>query len=158
MQSSLFEPGHLRPCPSYSRRRGRINVGLLRSCCKGGTYGLRCHFNECSAPRKSHALPQSPQKPLAPMCYHFWWVFTGRTFLVEGGGILKMLERTGVPTMVNLRDESQRSGRTAVRDPLFLVSTHATGQCHGWGRGLWWCWAMVATLTSCLSLTWSCSS
>ena len=36
MQSSLSEPGCLRPCPSYSRRRDRIILGLLRSLCKGG--------------------------------------------------------------------------------------------------------------------------
>ena len=36
MQSSFLEPGHLRPCPSYSRRRDRINLGLLRSLYKGG--------------------------------------------------------------------------------------------------------------------------
>ena len=47
MQSSLFEPGHpvlvvvcvtckLRPCPSYSRRRDRINLGLWCSLYKGG--------------------------------------------------------------------------------------------------------------------------
>ena len=35
MQSSLFEPGDLRPCPSYSRRRDRVNLGLLRSLYKG---------------------------------------------------------------------------------------------------------------------------
>ena len=38
MQSSLFEPGGLRPCPSYSRCRDRINLGLLRSLYKGGGY------------------------------------------------------------------------------------------------------------------------
>ena len=31
MQSSLFEPWALLLCPSYSRRRDRINLGLLRS-------------------------------------------------------------------------------------------------------------------------------
>ena len=36
VQSSLFEPGRLRPCPSYSRRRDRIDLGFLRSYCKGG--------------------------------------------------------------------------------------------------------------------------
>ena len=47
MQSSLFEPGRpvlvvvcvarkLRPCPSYSRRRDRINLGLWRGLYKGG--------------------------------------------------------------------------------------------------------------------------
>ena len=50
MQSSLFEPGcpvlvvvcvarKLRPCPSYSRRRDRINWGLWRSLYKGGGVG-----------------------------------------------------------------------------------------------------------------------
>ena len=34
--SSLFEPGRLRPCPSYSRRGDHINLGLLRSFYKGG--------------------------------------------------------------------------------------------------------------------------
>ena len=34
--SSLFEPGCLRPCPSYSRRRDRVNLGLLRSLYRGG--------------------------------------------------------------------------------------------------------------------------
>ena len=34
MQSSLFEPGGLRPCPSYTRRRDCINLGLL--CSFGG--------------------------------------------------------------------------------------------------------------------------
>ena len=49
MQSSLFEPGcpvlvvvcvarKLHPCPSYSRRRDRINLGLWRSLYKGGGY------------------------------------------------------------------------------------------------------------------------
>ena len=36
MQSSLFEPGCLRHCPSYSRRRDRIILGLSRSLYKGG--------------------------------------------------------------------------------------------------------------------------
>ena len=47
MQSSLFEAGRpvlvfvcvvrkLRPCPSYSRRRDRINLGLWRSLYNGG--------------------------------------------------------------------------------------------------------------------------
>ena len=36
VQSSLFEPGHLRPCPSYSRRRDCVNLGLLRSLYKWG--------------------------------------------------------------------------------------------------------------------------
>ena len=36
VQSSLFEPGHLQPCPSYGRRRDGINLGLLRSLYKGG--------------------------------------------------------------------------------------------------------------------------
>ena len=47
MQSSLSDPGcpvsvgicvarKLRPCPSYSRRRDRINLGLWRSLYKGG--------------------------------------------------------------------------------------------------------------------------
>ena len=47
MQSSLFESGRpvlvvvcvarkLRPCPSYSRHRDRINLGLWRSLYKGG--------------------------------------------------------------------------------------------------------------------------
>ena len=36
MQSSVFESGRLRPCPSYSRRRDRIDLGLLRSLYKGG--------------------------------------------------------------------------------------------------------------------------
>ena len=47
MQSSLFERGYpvlvvvcvvrkLRPCPSYSRRRDRINLGLWRSLYKWG--------------------------------------------------------------------------------------------------------------------------
>ena len=49
MQSSLFERGcpvlvvvcvarKLRPCPSYSRRRDRINLGLWRSLYKGAGY------------------------------------------------------------------------------------------------------------------------
>ena len=51
MQSSLFEPGHLvlvavrvarklRPCPSYSRRRDRIDLELWRSLYKGGGGGI----------------------------------------------------------------------------------------------------------------------
>ena len=39
VQSSLFEPGRLRPCPSYSRRRDRANLGLLRSFYRGGGGG-----------------------------------------------------------------------------------------------------------------------
>ena len=50
MQSSLFERGcpvlvvvcvarKLRPCPSYSRRRDRINLGLWRSLYRGGGGG-----------------------------------------------------------------------------------------------------------------------
>ena len=31
-----------RPCPSYSRRRDRINLGLLRSYYKGGGGALGC--------------------------------------------------------------------------------------------------------------------
>ena len=51
MQSSLFEPGRpvlvvvcvarkLRPCPSYSRRRDRINLGLWHSLYNGGGWYL----------------------------------------------------------------------------------------------------------------------
>ena len=36
MLSSLFEPGRLRPCPSYRGRRDCITLGLLRSLYKGG--------------------------------------------------------------------------------------------------------------------------
>ena len=36
MQSSLFEPRRLRPCPSCSRRRDCINLVLCRSLYKGG--------------------------------------------------------------------------------------------------------------------------
>ena len=51
MQSSLFERGcpvlvvvarKLRPCPSYSRRRDRINLGLWRSLDKGGAGYRAC--------------------------------------------------------------------------------------------------------------------
>ena len=53
MQSSLFECGclvlvvvcvarKLRPCPSYSRRRDRINLGLWRSLYKGGAGYKTC--------------------------------------------------------------------------------------------------------------------
>ena len=64
MQSSLFEPGcpvlvvvcvahKLRPCPSYSRRRDRINLVLWCSLCKGGAgYPVRC--------------PDPPRKALFP--------------------------------------------------------------------------------------------
>ena len=34
--ASLFGPGRLQPCPSHSRRRDRIDLGLLRSLYKGG--------------------------------------------------------------------------------------------------------------------------
>ena len=55
MQSSLFERGcpslvvvcvarKLRPCPSYSRRRDRINLGLWCSLYKGGG-GILLHPN-----------------------------------------------------------------------------------------------------------------
>ena len=58
MQSSLFERGcpvlvvvcvarKLRPCPSYSRRRDRINLGLWRSLYKGGGGGH--HLLQCGS-------------------------------------------------------------------------------------------------------------
>ena len=47
MQSSLFEPGYLRPCPSYSRRRDRIHLVLCRSLYKGGGGSLDWHWLEC---------------------------------------------------------------------------------------------------------------
>ena len=55
MQTSLFEPGRLRPCPSYSRRRDRINFGLLRGLYKGGGYlsGLMPAPLRQRAPRRS---------------------------------------------------------------------------------------------------------
>ena len=40
VQSSLFEHWRLRPCPSYGRRRDRINLGLFRSLYKGGGGGV----------------------------------------------------------------------------------------------------------------------
>ena len=60
MQSSLFESGcpvlvvvcvarKLRPCPSYSRRRDRINLGLWRSLYKGGGGGVRKAYVHCVA-------------------------------------------------------------------------------------------------------------
>ena len=53
VQSSVFEPGHLRPCPSYIRRRGRIDLGFLRSFDKGGrgtlSLSLLCAIATCAA-------------------------------------------------------------------------------------------------------------
>ena len=51
MQSSLFEPEHIRPCPSYSRRRDRINLGLLCS-----YYKVGCFTNLNNDAKKPHAL------------------------------------------------------------------------------------------------------
>ena len=40
MPSSLFEPGHLQPCESYSRHRDLIDLGLLHSLYNGGGGGV----------------------------------------------------------------------------------------------------------------------
>ena len=47
VQSSLFEPAHLRPCPSYSGRGDHINLGLWRSFYNGGG-GVICPVNKCA--------------------------------------------------------------------------------------------------------------
>ena len=39
----------LRPCPSYSRRRDRINLGLWRSFYKGGGVPLSFRFRQTAA-------------------------------------------------------------------------------------------------------------
>ena len=58
VQSSLFEPGRIRPCPSYSRRRDRINLGLLRSLYKGGGVLIHCLTVDNSRPlRFVHGAP-----------------------------------------------------------------------------------------------------
>ena len=65
MQSSLFEPERpvlvvvcvarkLRPCPSYSRRRDRINLGLWRSLYKGGGVHIYRHTGRPSGVADSH--------------------------------------------------------------------------------------------------------
>ena len=65
MQSSLFEPGcpvlvvvcvarKLHPCPSYSRRRDRINLGLWRSLYKGGAGYVRRWW--CTLPNHVTAM------------------------------------------------------------------------------------------------------
>ena len=53
MQSSLFGPGHLRPCPSYSRRRDRIDLGLLRS----GGGGVTVHEGTVHQPSGMDSMP-----------------------------------------------------------------------------------------------------
>ena len=72
MQSSLFEPGcpvsvvvcvtrKLRPCPSYGRRRDRINLGLWRSLYKGGGGAGYCvgHGFPPPWPKREHLVPGS---------------------------------------------------------------------------------------------------
>ena len=73
MQSSLFEPGRvvsvvlcvarkLRPCPSYSRRTYRINLGLWRSLYKGGGYMCLEVSSRCPPPPGSiHKLTPASQ-------------------------------------------------------------------------------------------------
>ena len=74
MQSSLFEPGRpvsvvvcvarkLRPCPSYSRRRDRINLGLWRSLYRGG--GIR--YPSCRAQSLTLQAPP-PTRQLCRCC------------------------------------------------------------------------------------------
>ena len=72
MQSFLFERGcptlvvvcvarKLRPCPSYSRRRDRINLGLWRSLYKGGAgYHFPDHVGYHSG-HASHHVNENPQ-------------------------------------------------------------------------------------------------
>ena len=68
VQSSLFEPRCLQPCPSYSRRRDRITLGLLRSLYKVGGGGGYKQFN----PGFGLTLPYS---------LHFHYLFYGRSGL-----------------------------------------------------------------------------
>ena len=62
MQSSLLEPGHLRPCAGYSRRRDQINLGLLRSLYQGGGG----HTVKLFAFTAQHAHPLLPLLTHAP--------------------------------------------------------------------------------------------
>ena len=75
MQSSLFERGcpvlvvvcvarKLRPCPSYSRRRDRINLGLWRSLYKGGGAGYE------TSPGKAYACISSGLRTSVIMTIH----------------------------------------------------------------------------------------
>ena len=69
VQSSLFEPGCLRPCPSYSRRRDCINLGLLRSLYKGGRvlrWGVRdpLFFGAAFAWRNARMRRRNQRRPL----------------------------------------------------------------------------------------------
>ena len=85
MQSSLFGPGRLRPCPSYSRRKDRINLGLLRSFYKGGGAYNNSHATHSMSPGgqpSAHCRSSTPGQgsvgwrfrpgmPLAVKCNHF---------------------------------------------------------------------------------------
>ena len=77
IQSSLFERGcpglvvicvarKLRPCPGYSRRRDRINLGLWRSLYKGGggTSVMDRGVAMCTVRRSCGPSPPLPSPPL----------------------------------------------------------------------------------------------
>ena len=112
MQSSLFERGcpvlvvaciarKLHPCPSYSRRRDRINLGLWRSLYKGGGYK---YLNSCKAIFNLHArlcFQQFNRKHTVGgrvggdwprLAWHGWLV----AFLFKGTVALQLLFK-GVP-------------------------------------------------------------
>ena len=79
VQSSLFEPGCLRPCPSYSRRRDRINLVLLRSLYKGGE-GLT---------RESSSEPSSPKH----FTMHFLFLLQCRPLRIEADSFTRRYRR-----------------------------------------------------------------
>ena len=70
VQSALFEPGRLRPCPSYSRRRDRINLGLLRSLYKGGGVHTPVPIHAPARTQKAPARTPPPFCASTALCKH----------------------------------------------------------------------------------------
>ena len=107
MQFSLFEPGHpvsvivcvarkLNPCPSYSRRRDCINLGIGRSLYKGGgSYSFTGPNPACV--RSVHMLPVNPLRTPPPIVINFCRPTTKRPWHAGAAVIFQQLKISGCP-------------------------------------------------------------
>ena len=121
MQSSLFEPRALQPCPSYCRRRDRINLGLLRSLYKGGGVGFRGLSAWCRRwPPETRTVHATVQ--------YCGGALLGHRRCHEGGGhpLASLKHSSQRPQLCRRQSHNVHDSADAIR---------ATN-CHGWVRAL----------------------
>ena len=137
MQSSLFEPGRLRPCPSYSRRRDRINLGLLRSLYKGGAQkhseaGYRRPVDRGVWTAKTVKRPR--QQPAHPQYANYWAPLTHKRRTMPHSAQPQHTNHWAPRTRKRHQQEHRPQRPTERSDP----TQHAkgrTGDCSGPRKG-----------------------